>query len=240
MPNPVYDRSDIRPWSGTSNEDLDLDNDAEVTRGDGWPISFSQAGAAAIRRKVLNKILFEITSGLVEVFEKGILPWNSVIAYKHTALTTGSNGLVYISKRNSTNKNPTLNSSSADWEEFSSGDDLPSGLITEANLVDKIDDLVANTYWRTAHTDQPGAATTAVPGIVRLAVSGGSQSRAATASYVAAVAAMIPGAATTAVSGIVRLATSGNSQSRAATASYVAGVAEDLDDLDIPDEAWCK
>ena len=57
-----------------------------LVRANGWPATFSADSGDTPRRRVMNQIMREITGGLVDIRDKGILPWDIRVDYDQYAV----------------------------------------------------------------------------------------------------------------------------------------------------------
>ncbi len=145
----------IQKWA--TNGDVATPENEGLTRAAGWPASYSPPGTNAPTREGHNQLFREITGALVEVFQKGVLGWDTSVSYYHPAMTLGSDGKAYISVRDSQGIDPVQDTDRIDW--------TPLALIADTNslLLGSDADAVAGTRTDVAvHPAGLGARTTQV------------------------------------------------------------------------------
>ena len=105
----------IGKWAATG--DVEDPEDGGIDWSIGWDISHSQPGGSLPKREHLNELHREVTALGVEVNVHGAgLEWDSSISYEHPALVTGSDALLYVSVRDSTNVDPVTDSGESHWK----------------------------------------------------------------------------------------------------------------------------
>ena len=82
----------------------------------GWDSSYSQSGGPTPQRRLFNWIFRTTFACLSDINTHGLLEWNSTIAYDHPALVLGSDNRIYLSVQDSTNQDPTTDSSDSYWK----------------------------------------------------------------------------------------------------------------------------
>lgn len=104
----------IVKWATTGgNNDSSLGG---LTRAEGWPDSYSMLGSGDLpRRETFNQLFRELSGAIVELNERGVLGWNSAVAYTHRAYTAGSDGYLYTSVQDSTNVDPVSDADNSHW-----------------------------------------------------------------------------------------------------------------------------
>lgn len=123
----------IQPWADSGDRTDPDDNSLAVTldRDDGWTLPFEQSGGNTPRRRVFNQIEREKTGMLHEINQHGLLEWDDEIDYVHPARVIGSDNREYVSIQNSTNENPTTDTSRTYWKPLI---DSPDGTINPSNF----------------------------------------------------------------------------------------------------------
>ena len=91
----------IRKWAETGDR-IDPDDaslDPRLSRGIGWPSSFSQSGGDVPRREVMNQLFAELSGMLAEINVNGILEYSNLIDYQQFAFVN-EEGRLYYARRN--------------------------------------------------------------------------------------------------------------------------------------------
>ena len=101
------------PGSGVTDPRIDF----QALYDAGWDASFSQQDGDAPAREHFNWLFRVLTGLIVEINERGVLEWDVDAAYKHPA-TVSKNSQLYLSKRDNTGVDPTLDTNHTDWVPF--------------------------------------------------------------------------------------------------------------------------
>ena len=110
------DALQIRKWAATG--DVATPESVGIDRAEGWDIQYSTPGGNLPEREVINQVLREISALGDEVNQHGCgLPWDSRISYLHPASVMGSDGMLYQSVQDSTNQDPTTDTSDTYWQQ---------------------------------------------------------------------------------------------------------------------------
>ena len=73
-------------WARAASADRTDPEDVGLDRATGWPLAYEQRGSGKRpEREVFNQRDHEIDSGLVDVANYGVLPWDGEVSYAHTA-----------------------------------------------------------------------------------------------------------------------------------------------------------
>ncbi len=87
----------VTKWAVTG--DVQLPTAAGLTRNEGWPISYSQAGGNTPQRTVFNQLFRELSGLGVEINRYGAgLPWNAALNYISGTMVLGSDGEIYLGR----------------------------------------------------------------------------------------------------------------------------------------------
>ena len=159
----------IEPWAeDVSGNRIDPeDSTPALVRGDGWGLTFSQAGGDTPSREVFNQILREITGMLHEInTHGGALEWSNRVFYTHPALVFGSDNQLYISVRSTpadsgfdlstlsdtidTAADPTMDTDDSDWSLITADylQNVTGSGTAATRLVNAIDAAVGNSDWQ--------------------------------------------------------------------------------------------
>ena len=110
------DALQIRKWAATG--DVATPESVGIDRAEGWDVQYSTPGGNLPEREVINQVLREISALGDEVNRHGCgLPWDSRISYLHPASVMGSDGMLYQSVQDSTNQDPTTDTSDTYWQQ---------------------------------------------------------------------------------------------------------------------------
>ena len=101
-----------KPWAKDGDRTEPEDRTPAIDRATGWTATYSETGGAKPSRRVFNQLFYELSLAISELVRKGVLDWDSAVAYEHPAFVVSS-GTVYQSLRDNTAKPPA--SSPADW-----------------------------------------------------------------------------------------------------------------------------
>ena len=82
----------------------------------GWTSTYSSSGGALPKREHFNWLFLVLGALGVEINEHGILEWSGTPAYGHPAVVFGSDDVLYISVQDSTNQDPTTDTSDTYWK----------------------------------------------------------------------------------------------------------------------------
>ena len=104
----------IRKWAESG--DVATPESQGLDRATGWPASYSAADGDLPKREVLNQVLREWSALGVELNTRGLLEWDSSIAYAHSAVVMGSDGQPYVSAADSQGVDPVADNGNANWK----------------------------------------------------------------------------------------------------------------------------
>ena len=102
-----------------------------LTHAAGWTSTYSTSGGALPKREHFNWLFLVLGALGVEINEHGILEWSGTPAYGHPAVVFGSDDALYISVQDSTNEDPTTDTSDTYWRLL-----LPDASATVKGLVE--------------------------------------------------------------------------------------------------------
>jgi len=110
----------IEKWAATADANAVAlpESLTGVTRAGGWPSSYAVSGGNVPPYEVFNQVWRELTALGVEVNTRGLLEWDTAIAYVHPAAVFGSDNKIYVSVADSTGTDPTTDTSDAKWKEL--------------------------------------------------------------------------------------------------------------------------
>ena len=85
-------------WANSSSADKETPEDAGLTRGNGWPVSYEQIGSGdEPERTVFNQREYECTAALIDIAATGVPAWDVAVDYEPTVdaacFVTTSTGL---------------------------------------------------------------------------------------------------------------------------------------------------
>ncbi len=104
----------IRKWAESG--DVATPESQGLDRATGWPASYSQPDGDLPKREVLNQLLREPSALGVELNQHGLLEWDSLVSYVHTAVVMGSDGQVYVSVADNAGVDPVSDVTNASWK----------------------------------------------------------------------------------------------------------------------------
>ena len=110
----------IVKWgTGAGASDFNTPADVGFAEADGWPLAYGTPGSGSEpQREVFNWQWRRMTALAVELLTHGGgLPWDSRISYLHPASVMGSDGMLYQSVQDSTNQDPTTDTSDTHWQQ---------------------------------------------------------------------------------------------------------------------------
>ena len=103
----------IQKWAATG--DVQDPEDGGLSRATGWDATYSQPGGNLPKREHINQLFRELSALGVELKVHGLLEWDSSIRYVYPAMVMGSDGKPYVSVADSTNVDPTTDTSESSW-----------------------------------------------------------------------------------------------------------------------------
>ena len=110
----------IVKWgTGAGASDFNTPADVGFAEADGWPLAYGTPGSGSEpQREVFNWQWRQQSALAVELLTHGGgLPWDSRISYLHPASVMGSDGMLYQSVQDSTNQDPTTDTSNTHWQQ---------------------------------------------------------------------------------------------------------------------------
>ena len=224
----------IVKWgTGATASDFNTPADVGFAEADGWPLAYGTPGSGSEpQREVFNWQWRRLTALAVELLTHGGgLPWDSRISYLHPASVMGSDGMLYQSVQDSTNQDPTTDTSDTYWQQVGitlSDADIKTAYERNANTNALTDALL---------TALQGAAPLASPSFTGAVTvpdqtAGTNNGRAANTRFVAAAIAALVAAAPSTLDTLNELAAAlGDDANFAATVTTQLGLKADASAL---------